>query len=83
MSGSSGSGGASAAGSAAGGKAGSAGASGAAGSSAAGSPDDDGVLEGGGCACRTTAPASSQAPLGALVSILTVLGAAVARRRRR
>ena len=44
---------------------------------------DDGVLEGGGCACRTSAPASSHAPLSALVSILTVLGAAVARRRRR
>jgi MYXO-CTERM domain-containing protein len=43
----------------------------------------DGVLEGGGCACRTTAPASTQAPLTALVSILGLLGVAVARRRRR
>jgi hypothetical protein len=51
--------------------------------SAAGNSADDGVLEGGGCACRTSAPASSHAPLSALVSILTVLGAAVARRRRR
>jgi clumping factor A len=43
----------------------------------------DGILEGGGCACRTTAPASSQAPLTALVSILGLVGVAVARRRRR
>ncbi|MDF3067133.1 MAG: putative cell surface protein [Polyangiaceae bacterium] len=43
--------------------------------------DDEGVLEGGGCSCRTTA--SSQAPLASLVSILGVLGLALARRRRR
>jgi clumping factor A len=43
----------------------------------------DGVLEGGGCACRTAAPASSPAPLTALVSILGLLGLAVARRRGR
>jgi clumping factor A len=42
----------------------------------------DGVLEGGGCACRTTAPASSQAPWALLVSILGVLGARASRRRR-
>ena len=47
------------------------------------SATDDGVLEGGGCACRTSAPASSHAPLAALVSILGVLGLATARRRRR
>ena len=43
----------------------------------------DGILEGGGCACRTAAAASSQAPLTALVSILGLLGVAVARRRSR
>ena len=42
----------------------------------------DGVLEGGGCACRTTAPASSQAPWSLLVSILGVLGLRAVRRRR-
>jgi clumping factor A len=42
----------------------------------------DGTLEGGGCACRVTAPASSGAPLGSLVSILGLVGVAVARRRR-
>jgi clumping factor A len=59
--------------------------SGSAGSSAAaaGNSADDGVLEGGGCACRTSAPASSHAPLSALASILGVLGLAAARRRRR
>ena len=62
---------------------GSAGNLGNSGATAAGNGAVDGVLEGGGCACRTSAPASSQAPLQALVSILTVLGAAVARRRRR
>jgi clumping factor A len=63
-----------------GGKGGSAGSS----SAAAGAADEDvdGVLEGGGCSCRT-APASSRAPLASLVSILGVLGLAAARRRRR
>jgi uncharacterized repeat protein (TIGR01451 family) len=64
-----------------GGVAGSSGSSGN-GSAAVGAVED-GVLEGGGCACRASAPASSHAPLSALVSILTVLGAAAARRRRR
>jgi uncharacterized repeat protein (TIGR01451 family) len=44
---------------------------------------DDGTLEGGGCACRVTAPASSHAPWSALVTILGGLGLALARRRRR
>jgi clumping factor A len=71
--------------SATGGNAGSANAGSAnAGSANAGSPNSvDGILEGGGCACRTAAPASSQAPLTALVSILGLVGVAVARRRRR
>jgi len=43
---------------------------------------DDGILEGGGCACRSAAPSSSPAPLTALVSILGLLGVALARRRR-
>jgi clumping factor A len=61
------------------------GASGAAGTSAgaAGENANDGVLEGGGCACRTSAPASSHAPLSALVSILGLLGLTAARRSRR
>ncbi len=54
---------------------------GTAGSAGSNSSTDDGVLEGGGCSCRTTA--SSQAPLASLVSILGVLGLAMARRRRR
>jgi uncharacterized repeat protein (TIGR01451 family) len=66
-----------------------AGSSNVAGSAAAGADGaddneaDDGTLEGGGCACRVTAPASSHAPLASLVSILGVLGVAAARRRRR
>jgi clumping factor A len=43
----------------------------------------DGVLEGGGCACRSAAPASSHAPLSVLVSILGLLAVRSARRRRR
>jgi clumping factor A len=72
------------AGAAAGGVAGSA-VSGSAGTSTAAGTNgvDDGVLEGGGCACRASAPASSHAPLTSLVSILGVLGLAAARRRRR
>jgi len=72
-------------GAAGGGMSGSVGAGAVAGNAAAGtSPvDDGGVLEGGGCACRAAAPASSHAPLASLVSILGVLGLAVVRRRRR
>jgi MYXO-CTERM domain-containing protein len=57
---------------------------GVAGNLGAGASDSvDGILEGGGCACRTAAPTSSQAPLTALVSILGLLGVAMARRRGR
>lgn len=48
-----------------------------------GSDSIDGTLEGGGCACRVTAPASSHAPLASLVTILGLVGVAAARRRRR
>ena len=61
----------------------SAGSSGSSNAGAGNTASVDGILEGGGCACRTTAPASSQAPLTALVSILGLVGVAVARRRRR
>lgn len=68
------------AGNAAGGNAGSA----TAGSgSGLGSVLDEGTLEGGGCACRTTAPASSQAPWASLVTIAGLIGLVAARRRRR
>lgn len=57
---------------------------GSSGSGTAGSdPSDivDGVLEGGGCSCRT--PASSSPPASALVSLLGLIAAAALRRRRR
>lgn len=60
--------------------AGTAGKAGTAGTSS--NPEDDGTLEGGGCACRA-ATSSSQAPLASLVSILGLLGLAAARRRDR
>lgn len=52
-------------------------------SSGLGNTGDDGILEGGGCACRTTAPASSQAPWTSLVTLAGVVAVAAARRRRR
>jgi clumping factor A len=52
-----------------------------AGTSAGTDSNDDGVIEGGGCSCRTTA--NTPAPLASLVSLLGVIGLAVARRRRR
>ncbi len=80
-----GSGGLATGGSASGGTAGVAPVAGAAGSAIPKDPDatDDGILEGGGCACRTAAPVSSPAPLSALVSILGALGVALLRRRQR
>ena len=60
--------------------AGTAGAGTAGNGAASGNGTDDGVLEGGGCACRTSAPVSSQAPMVLLVSLL---GVALVRRRRR
>jgi uncharacterized repeat protein (TIGR01451 family)/uncharacterized protein (TIGR03382 family) len=65
--------------------AGTGGVAGSAGSATAGSDStaDDGYLEGGGCDCRTTAPASGQsAPFSAALA-LAVAGALVRRRRAR
>jgi clumping factor A len=64
------------------GSAGSGGNAGSAGSSAGSGDDvDDGVLEGGGCSCRT--PGSNQAPLTGMVALAGLIGALVLRRRRR
>lgn len=68
-----------------GGSSSTAGSAGTAGSTAAAGSNsvDAGVLEGGGCACRSTASTSSPAPLSLLVSIVGLAGLRQLRRRRR